>query len=102
MTFGVDLHNRACMFFPKHGLDYDLSRLLDLAALCEELGFASVSVGDSLLAKPRWRPLPTLAAIAARTRRITVASHILIPQYYNNPVLLAQELATLDEIAGGR
>lgn len=90
------------MFFPKHGLDYDLGRLIDLAVLCEELGFESVSVGDSLLAKPRWRPIPTMAAIAARTRRITVASHILTPQYYNNPVILAQELATLAEIARGR
>jgi alkanesulfonate monooxygenase SsuD/methylene tetrahydromethanopterin reductase-like flavin-dependent oxidoreductase (luciferase family) len=102
MTFGIDLHNRACLFFPKHGLDYDLGRLIDLAALCEELGFESVSVGDSLLAKPRWRPIPTMAAIAARTRRITVASHILTPQFYHNPVILAQELATLDEISGGR
>jgi alkanesulfonate monooxygenase SsuD/methylene tetrahydromethanopterin reductase-like flavin-dependent oxidoreductase (luciferase family) len=102
MTFGIDLHNRACLFFPQHGLDYDLGRLIDLAVLCEELGFASVSVGDSLLAKPRWRPVPTMAAIAARTTRITVASHILAPHYYDNPVILAQELATLDEIARGR
>lgn len=102
MTFGIDLHNRACLFFPKHGLDYDLERLIDLAVLCEELGFESVSVGDSLLAKPRWRPIPTMAAIAARTRRITVASHILTPQLYHNPVILAQELATLDEISKGR
>jgi alkanesulfonate monooxygenase SsuD/methylene tetrahydromethanopterin reductase-like flavin-dependent oxidoreductase (luciferase family) len=102
MTFGIDLHNRACMFFPRHGLDYDLGRLVDLAVLCEEVGFDSVSVGDSLLAKPRWRPIPTMAAIAARTRRITVASHILAPHYYHNPVILAQELATLDEISAGR
>jgi alkanesulfonate monooxygenase SsuD/methylene tetrahydromethanopterin reductase-like flavin-dependent oxidoreductase (luciferase family) len=102
MTFGIDLHNRACLFFPKHGLDYGLGRLIDLAVLCEELGFDSVSVGDSLLAKPRWRPIPTMAAIAARTSRITVASHILAPQYYANPVILAQEVATLCEIAGGR
>ena len=58
MTLGIDLHNRACLFFPRHGLDYDLGRLIDLAVLCEELGFDSVSVGDSLLAKPRWRPIP--------------------------------------------
>src|SRR5262249_53293361 len=96
------LHNRACLFYPRHGIDYDLARLIDLAVLCEELGFESVCVGDSLLVKPRWRPIPTLAAIAARTRRIKVATHILIPQLYNNPVVLAQELATLDEISGGR
>src|SRR5688572_26236843 len=76
LKIGIDLHNRASVFMPQQGLDYDLNRLIDLAVLCEELGFYSVSVGDSLIAKPRWRTVPTLAAIAARTSRITVMSHI--------------------------
>jgi alkanesulfonate monooxygenase SsuD/methylene tetrahydromethanopterin reductase-like flavin-dependent oxidoreductase (luciferase family) len=101
LKLGIDLHNRASVFMPEQGLDYDLNRLVDLAVLCEELGFYSVSVGDSLLAKPRWRALPTLAAIAARTSRIKIATHILIPHMYN-PVLLAQELATVDQLSRGR
>jgi alkanesulfonate monooxygenase SsuD/methylene tetrahydromethanopterin reductase-like flavin-dependent oxidoreductase (luciferase family) len=101
LKLGIDLHNRASVFMPEQGLDYDLNRLIDLAVLCEELGFYSVSVGDSLLAKPRWRCLPTLAAIAAKTSRIKIATHILIPHMYN-PVLLAQELATVDQISKGR
>jgi hypothetical protein len=44
MTFGIDLHNRGCLFFPKHGLDCDLNRLIDLAVLGEELGCESASV----------------------------------------------------------
>ena len=39
--------------------------LLDLAARAEELGFDSVWVGDSLLARPRHDPLTLLAAAAA-------------------------------------
>jgi alkanesulfonate monooxygenase SsuD/methylene tetrahydromethanopterin reductase-like flavin-dependent oxidoreductase (luciferase family) len=101
LKLGIDLHNRASVFMPEQGLDYDLNRLIDLAVLCEDLGFYSVSVGDSLLAKPRWRCLPTLAAIAARTSRIKILTHILIPHMYN-PVLLAQELATVDQISKGR
>ena len=102
LKIGIDLHNRASVFMPQQGLDYDLNRLIDLAVLCEELGFYSVSVGDSLLAKPRWRAIPTMAAIAAKTSRIKVMSHILMPHLYNNPVLLAQELATVDVISRGR
>ena len=49
LKLGIDLHNRASVFMPEQGLDYDLNRLIDLAVLCEELGFYSVSVGDSLL-----------------------------------------------------
>ncbi|MBI2368727.1 MAG: DUF1177 family protein [Deltaproteobacteria bacterium] len=49
LKIGIDLHNRASVFMPQQGLDYDLHRLIDLAVLCEELGFYSVSVGDSLL-----------------------------------------------------
>jgi alkanesulfonate monooxygenase SsuD/methylene tetrahydromethanopterin reductase-like flavin-dependent oxidoreductase (luciferase family) len=102
LKLGIDLHNRASVFMPEQGIDYDLNRLIDLAVLCEELGFHSVSVGDSLLSRPRWRSIPTMAAMAAKTSRIKITSHILMPHLYNNPVLLAQELATLDVIAKGR
>lgn len=102
LKIGIDLHNRASVFMPQQGLDYDLNRLIDLAVLCEDLGFYSVSVGDSLISKPRWRAIPTLAAIAAKTSRIKILSHILMPHLYNNPVLLAQELATVDVISKGR
>ena len=39
--------------------------LLDLAVRAEQLGFDSVWVGDSLLARPRHDPLTLLAAMAA-------------------------------------
>ena len=102
MRFGACIHNRAAVFMPQQGLDFDLHRLIDLAVLCEDLGFYSVSVGDSFLAKPRWQSIPTMAAIAARTKRIRILSHILQPHLYNNPVVLAQQLTTLDVISNGR
>ena len=102
LKLGIDLHNRASVFMPEQGYDYDINRLVDLAVMCEELGFYSASVGDSLLSKPRWRSIPTMTAMAAKTSKIRITSHILMPHLYNNPILLAQELATLDELSKGR
>jgi alkanesulfonate monooxygenase SsuD/methylene tetrahydromethanopterin reductase-like flavin-dependent oxidoreductase (luciferase family) len=75
--------------------------LLALAERAEGLGFDSVWVGDSLLARPRHDPLTLLAAVAARTRRVELGTAVFLPAL-RNPVVLAQQLATLDQISEGR
>src|SRR6202040_1556718 len=75
--------------------------LLELAARAERLGFGSVWVGDSLLARPRHDPLTLLAAVAARTQRAELGTAVLLPAL-RNPVVLAQQIATLDQISQGR
>lgn len=95
---GVYVNNRSAVFL---GDEYTLSDLVDMARLAEEYAFDYVAVGDSLLAKPRYSPLVTLAGIAAVTERIGLTTGILQP-HMRNPVLLAQESATLDHLAGGR
>ena len=75
--------------------------LLALAGKAEALGYDSVWIGDSLLAKPRHDPITLMAAVAARTERVSVGSAVLLPAL-RNPVVLAQQLATLDRIAEGR
>jgi alkanesulfonate monooxygenase SsuD/methylene tetrahydromethanopterin reductase-like flavin-dependent oxidoreductase (luciferase family) len=75
--------------------------LLELAGRAEALGFASLWAGDSLLARPRHDPLTLLAAVAARTTRALVGTAILMP-VLRNPVVLAQQVATIDQISGGR
>ena len=75
--------------------------LLALAAKAEVLGFDSVWVGDSLLARPRHEPLSLLAAIAVRAPGVTLGTAVLLP-VLRNPVLLAQQIATLDQISEGR
>jgi probable F420-dependent oxidoreductase len=75
--------------------------LLALAERAERLGFDSIWVGDSLLARPRHDPLTLLAAVAARTRRPELGTAVLLPAL-RNPVVLAQQVATLDRIAEGR
>ncbi len=75
--------------------------LLNLASKAEDLGFNSLWVGDSLLARPRHDPLTLLAAVAARVSRPLLGTAILLP-VLRNPVVLAQQIATLDQISEGR
>jgi alkanesulfonate monooxygenase SsuD/methylene tetrahydromethanopterin reductase-like flavin-dependent oxidoreductase (luciferase family) len=75
--------------------------LLELAERAERLGFDSVWAGDSLLARPRHEPLTLLAAVASRVRRVDLGTAVLLPAL-RNPVLLAHQVATLDQVAEGR
>ena len=75
--------------------------LLRLAEKAEDLGFASVWVGDSVLARPRHEPLTLLAGVAARTSRVELGTAVLLPAL-RNPVLLAHQVATLDQVSQGR
>jgi alkanesulfonate monooxygenase SsuD/methylene tetrahydromethanopterin reductase-like flavin-dependent oxidoreductase (luciferase family) len=95
---GVYVNNRAAVFL---GEGFTLSDLIDLAVSAEDAGLDFVSVGDSLLAKPRYSPIVVLAGIAAVTKQIELTTGILQP-HMRNPVMLAQEWATLDVLCGGR
>jgi probable F420-dependent oxidoreductase len=75
--------------------------ILDLAKRAEDLGFDSVWVGDSVLARPRFEALTTLAAVAARTQRVRLGTAVLLP-VIRQPVVLANQVANLDLIANGR
>ena len=76
-------------------------RILRMAERVEAAGLDSVWVGDSLVAKPRLEPLAALGAIAARTSRVRLGTAVLLPAL-RHPVLLAQTMATVDLISGGR
>ena len=75
--------------------------LLNLAERAESLGYDSVWIGDSLLARPRHEPITMLAGVAARTKRVKLGTAVLLPAL-RNPVLLAHQVATLDQISAGR
>jgi len=75
--------------------------LLDIATRAERLGFDSIWIGDSILARPRHEPLTVLAAVAARLPRLEIGTAVLLPAL-RNPVVLAHQVATLDQIAEGR
>lgn len=98
VKLGVFLNNRGAVFL---GEEYSLGSLVQLAVDAEDKGFDFVSVGDSILAKPRYAAIPVLAAIAVATKRVGLTTGILQP-HLRQPVQLAQEWATLDTLSGGR
>jgi probable F420-dependent oxidoreductase len=75
--------------------------LLQLAERAESLGFDSIWIGDSLIDRPRHEPLVMLAGVAARTKRVLLGTGVLLPAL-RNPVQLAHQAATLDQISEGR
>ncbi len=80
---------------------HDTAPLLDAARLARNLGYDSVWVGDSLIARPRHDPLTLLAAVASSVLDVHIGTAVLLPAL-RNPVVLAQQLATIDRLSGGR
>ncbi len=97
VSLGYLLPTRERVMAGQHGT----GPILALADRAADLGFDSVWIGDSLLAKPRHDPLTLCAAIAARTPKIQVGTAVLLSAM-RNPVLLAHQVATLDQISEGR
>jgi probable F420-dependent oxidoreductase len=79
----------------------DLRKIIDLAVQAEALGFDSVWVGDSILARPRLEALTTLAAVASRTTRVKLGTAVLLSAL-RHPVVLANEAANVDILSHGR
>lgn len=73
--------------------------LAEKARRAEAIGFHALVVPDHLIAQ--LAPIPALAWVAAATERLRIASFV-----HNNdlrhPAVLAQDLATLDVLSGGR
>ena len=101
MTFGVLL--------PHFGANASPHRIVSGSAMVEQLGFDAIWVRDHLLWTPHAHegtditfvePLMALAAIASVTTRIYLGTAVLIPLRW--PLKLAQDLAALSYLSGGR
>lgn len=88
-----------------------LEKVREYAALAEDLGFYSVSLGDHLFVRVphlSWGPevphlecFTTLAAVAASTGRVRLVPLVaVIP--FRAPAMLAKMTSTIDHISGGR
>ena len=75
--------------------------MLDAAKRAGDLGIDSIWVGDSLVARPRHDPLTLLAAVGASVPDVELGTAVLLAAL-RNPVVLAQQLATIDQISEGR
>ena len=101
MHFGVIL--------PNYGLDSTVDGIRRTTELAEELGFASVWTTEHIIVGPEgvdpygrvYDPLVTLAWIAGWTERIGLGTSIVLVPLHN-PMHLAKEVATLQELSGGR
>jgi alkanesulfonate monooxygenase SsuD/methylene tetrahydromethanopterin reductase-like flavin-dependent oxidoreductase (luciferase family) len=74
---------------------------LDVIELGERLGFDSAWVRNRHLQHGISSPVAVLAAATQRTRRIELGTAV-IPLGWENPLRLAEDLATVDLLSGGR
>jgi alkanesulfonate monooxygenase SsuD/methylene tetrahydromethanopterin reductase-like flavin-dependent oxidoreductase (luciferase family) len=75
--------------------------LLEWARRAEERGFSTLATIDRLV-YDSYDPLTVLAAAAAVTTRITLATTVLLAPLHANHAGLAKQAASLDRLAGGR
>jgi alkanesulfonate monooxygenase SsuD/methylene tetrahydromethanopterin reductase-like flavin-dependent oxidoreductase (luciferase family) len=72
-----------------------------MARRADQAGYDAVWVGDSIVAKPRLDAVTTLAYLAGITTRVRLGTAVLLPAL-RHPVVLAQQLANIDQISQGR
>jgi probable F420-dependent oxidoreductase len=97
------------VILPNFGRDSSPDRIRSVAETAEELGFDSVWATEHIIVGPEgvdpygrvYAPLVTLGWIAGWTERIGLGTSIvLVPLHH--PMHLAKEVATLQELSGGR
>jgi probable F420-dependent oxidoreductase len=97
------------VILPNFGKDATPSAIRRSAELAEELGFDSVWTTEHIIVGPEgadpygrvYDPLVTLGWIAGWTGRIGLGTSIVLVPLHN-PMHLAKEAATLQELSGGR
>ena len=89
-------------FIPSEGGDRYADALAE-AELGERLGFDSIWLEEHHGVRDHYWPSPlvVLAAIAARTERVTLGTDVIVLPFYR-PVRLAEDVAVLQGISGGR
>lgn len=77
----------------------DAAQLTATARRAESMGFSSLVLPDHLLGQHA--PIPVLATVAAVTERIRVGTFVFNAAL-RHPAVLAQDLASIDVLSGGR
>jgi probable F420-dependent oxidoreductase len=102
MRFGVTIPDYRRLASPEH--------IIHVARRSEELGFDSLWVTDHVVVPEPYRemfgptvydPLSVHSFLAAHTQRARLGTAVLVIPY-RNPVVVAKQLATIDNLSGGR
>ena len=88
---------------PGDDIQVRFANLLEAARLAEQAGFEFLDAPQHYLAAPSQylHCIPLLARLSAEVHKVRLCTNI-IQLTLHNPVLIAEELATLDVISGGR
>ncbi len=76
-----------------------VAEVVDMAKRAEDLGYHALTIADHL--DTQVGPLTTLAAAAQATTTLRVGTLVLANDY-RHPVVLAKEIASLDQLSNGR
>src|SRR4030081_2159257 len=100
-TFGIAVPN-----FTAYPEMPDIKALVEYGVKMEQMGFDSLWVWDHILlgvepSFPVFDSLTLLTAIAGRTKKIKLATGILVLPL-RNPVVLAKQLSSMDQLSDGR
>jgi alkanesulfonate monooxygenase SsuD/methylene tetrahydromethanopterin reductase-like flavin-dependent oxidoreductase (luciferase family) len=79
--------------------------MIDEVVLADELGFSAWGTSEQHFSAPRFTvsaPEVLYAAIAAKTKHITLRPMAAVLLQWNHPILVAERLATLDIVSDGR
>src|ERR1051325_9343865 len=79
------------------------ARALDIAQAAESLGFGNVWLAEHHFSTYGYlsRPAQLATFIAAKTQRLRVGTAVIVVPLHH-PLIVAEEIATLDLLAGGR
>jgi alkanesulfonate monooxygenase SsuD/methylene tetrahydromethanopterin reductase-like flavin-dependent oxidoreductase (luciferase family) len=92
----------SAQFPPDASAEEGLAAVVEQAQLADELGFDSIFLGHHYLARSAFlQPLTLAGYLAHATDRIKIGFGVLLAPLLN-PLALAEELATLDVLSGGR
>lgn len=81
------------------GASDDPRGFLRLVDALDDLGYDSIWVPD-VITTSAFDPIAALGVAAGRSERLKIGSHLIVPG--RDPVRLAKELATLDQLSAGR
>ncbi|MBM9461193.1 LLM class flavin-dependent oxidoreductase [Nocardioides sp. zg-536] len=92
----------SAQFDPGASATQGIDDVLAQAVAAEEAGFHAVMLGHHYLAQSAFvQPIPLAGYLAAATERVRIGFGVLLAPLLN-PVALAEDLATLDVLSGGR